>query len=213
VPWINDRFYANPAYGRAVERARSAETNADEPEAGTHWVTIDGHHVLMERQHTTGGPHIKPKKASISARDKAYLDKYFEAVQALAKKYGVDPALVLGLGSESGFATRGTYLRTGDAFGMTAGGTSHMMVASSPAQNAKQFFDNYGAQIRDIGDNLPTFLNALKGLDESGNRVPGWKVYNSSHPAAWRSMVEDGVRQMKRDMPTYFAGRPKAAPR
>jgi hypothetical protein len=46
-------------------------------------------------------------------RDKAYLDKYYDAVAAFAKRYNVDPALVLGVGIESGFASEGTYLRTG----------------------------------------------------------------------------------------------------
>lgn len=73
MPFINGRFYMNPAYGRAIERARTAnqiwseeipgltgsslreqnfandvspsETHRKDSDA--HWVTIDGHHVLI----------------------------------------------------------------------------------------------------------------------------------------------------------------------
>jgi hypothetical protein len=69
----------------------------------------------------------------LSARDKSYLDKYYDPVRVMAKRYAVDPALVLGVGIESGFASKGTYLRTGDAFGMTGGSGEHMTAANSPA--------------------------------------------------------------------------------
>jgi rare lipoprotein A (peptidoglycan hydrolase) len=42
MPFVNGKFYANLLYGRALERAR-----AEQPEQGAHWVTIDGHHVLI----------------------------------------------------------------------------------------------------------------------------------------------------------------------
>jgi hypothetical protein len=80
MPFINGRFYMNRAYGRAIERARTAnqiwseeipgptgvslreqsfgndvslsETHRKDSDA--HWVTIDGHHVLIES--TQAGP-------------------------------------------------------------------------------------------------------------------------------------------------------------
>ena len=63
MPWINGRFYMNPAHGRAVELARAAETAAQHPmpheqqHDGTHWVTIDHHHVLIDEVHV--GEHHK----------------------------------------------------------------------------------------------------------------------------------------------------------
>lgn len=46
MPFVNGKFYMNPAYGRAIENARASEsTDGDQ---GGHWVTIDGHHVLIQ---------------------------------------------------------------------------------------------------------------------------------------------------------------------
>jgi rare lipoprotein A (peptidoglycan hydrolase) len=47
MPFINGKFYMNPAYGRAVERARDAEGGLPEDEGG-HWVTINGRHLLIQ---------------------------------------------------------------------------------------------------------------------------------------------------------------------
>jgi hypothetical protein len=168
MPLIKGKYYANPAFGRAVEAARAAEEERpDENNEGGRWVTINGHHVLLHDSQAKRQPQL-------SVRDKAYLDKYYDAVAALAKRYNVDPALVLGVGIESGFASEGTYLRTGDAFGMTGGNTKHMTKSESPEQNVKQFFDNYGNQIRGTGNDASAFVNGLQGCDPSGKRVNGW---------------------------------------
>lgn len=58
MPFINGRFYMNPAYGRALEAARLADEGAedekpemlaasDPPDGNDHWVTINHHHVLI----------------------------------------------------------------------------------------------------------------------------------------------------------------------
>jgi len=52
MPFINGRFYMNPVYGQAVENARAAEaaSSPHEPQPhdpNAHWVTLDGHHVLI----------------------------------------------------------------------------------------------------------------------------------------------------------------------
>jgi rare lipoprotein A (peptidoglycan hydrolase) len=65
MPRINGRYYINPAYGRALERARAAGDPPDRQEplgdSDTHWVTIDGRHVLIpERQGSQPSP--KPKQ-------------------------------------------------------------------------------------------------------------------------------------------------------
>jgi hypothetical protein len=74
MPFINGKFYMNPAYGRAIERARKAggiwseerpefagaplqkqnfsnegsPSNAQQQSSGDHWVTINGRHVLIQ---------------------------------------------------------------------------------------------------------------------------------------------------------------------
>ena len=225
MPFINGRFYINPAYGRVLERARAAEADSrhaepkgqqdrvplfvlanSEPEQDAHWVTINGQHVLIHGTQT-GRAQIHTATPHLSVRDKAYLDKYYDTVAALAKAYNVDPALVLGVGAESGFAFKGTYLKTGDAFGMTGGSTKHMTRATSPAENVQQFFDNYGNQIRGTGSDASAFINALRGRDAFGEHVKGWKVYNSDRPAAWAQMTADGIHQMQRSIPIYVSQR------
>jgi hypothetical protein len=193
----------NPAQGRAVEFARAAETVAQHPTPhkqqhdGAHWVTINGHHVLIDETHPSRSRHLSP-------RDKAHLDKYYDAVAKLARKYKIDPALILGLGIESGFASQGTYLRTGDAFGMTGGTLKHMTRAASPAQNVQQLVDSYGDQIRGTGSDAPAFINALQGRNAAGVLVKGWKIYNSVNPV-WGRTISAGIDQMRRDVPSYLA--------
>lgn len=203
MPFINGRFYINPAHGRAVEQARAAEATShphQPQDPNAHWVTMDGRHVLIH-----GTQAARPRQ--LSPRNKAYLDKYYDAVATLAKAYNLDPALVLGVGTESGFASQGTYLRTGDAFGMTGGSTRNMTTAASPAENVQQFFDNYGNQIRGVGSDASAFINALQGRDAFGRHGKGWKVYNSDRPAAWEQMTHDGIQQMHRDIPIYVSQR------
>jgi len=50
MPFVNGRFYLNPAHGRSVERARAAEMHQTGPsdEHAEHWVTINGRHVLIQ---------------------------------------------------------------------------------------------------------------------------------------------------------------------
>lgn len=59
MPFVNGRFYMNPAHGRAVERARIAQTTSDHPDSrlldpDAHWVTLNHRHVLIheaQREH------------------------------------------------------------------------------------------------------------------------------------------------------------------
>ncbi len=67
MPFINGKFYMNPAYGRAVEHlrlrgatpikgaAQQAEVREDGDPDGR-WVTIDGNHVLIQgaQRHRVG---------------------------------------------------------------------------------------------------------------------------------------------------------------
>lgn len=129
MPFVNGKFYINPTIGRVLERnkkraiivnfaqGRPFQESAPQADSNGHWVTIDGRHVFIHEAQRTA----KSEPSALSGRDKAYLDKYYEPVVHSAKKYNVDPALVLGLGFESGFASAGTYLRRGDAFGLTGG--------------------------------------------------------------------------------------------
>lgn len=215
MPFINGKFYMNPAYGREVEHLRlggatpikDAAQQADVGEDGDpdgHWITMDGNHVLIDQTKKGKAPHKPTITAELSLRDKPYLDKYYDAVNVLAKRYDVEPGLVLGIGIESGFAAAGTYLRTGGAFGMTGGSTKHMTKAHSPSDNVKQFFDNYGDQIRGTGNDESAFIRGLQGRTASGEREKGWKVYNSVN-LNWAKMTRDGISQMRRAVPLYLS--------
>ena len=63
MPFINGKFYMNPGYGRAVERARGAEPASrqreQEQDQDAHWVTIDGRHVLIQ------GAKARPNSRSL----------------------------------------------------------------------------------------------------------------------------------------------------
>ena len=64
MPFINGKFYMNPAYGRALENAR-ANGPTDEDQGG-HRVTIKGHHVLIEEAQGGRTQHNNPKHAGHS---------------------------------------------------------------------------------------------------------------------------------------------------
>lgn len=56
MPFINGRFYMNPAYGQAVENARAADAKSapqrPQPQRpDDHWVTIQGRHVWLHEPH------------------------------------------------------------------------------------------------------------------------------------------------------------------
>ncbi|MGB6745436.1 MAG: hypothetical protein WBE38_17450, partial [Terracidiphilus sp.] len=118
-----------------------------------------------------------------------------------------DPALVLGLGIESGFATKGTYLRTGDAFGMTGGSTAHMTYARNPEQNVDQLFSRFGDEMRGTGSNISIFLNNLEKEDANGNQITSQGMYNSVEipPTAWKAFITSGIQEMQRDIPIYLS--------
>jgi hypothetical protein len=84
-----------------------------------------------------------------------------------------------------------------------------MTTATSPGENVKQFFNKYGNQIRDTGNDDSAFLNALQGLDASGKRVKGWKVYNTEYPAKWYALMKRGISEMRRSAPAYLSERDK----
>lgn len=73
MPFINGKFYMNPAYGRAVEDARDAEAPSQsddsikraQPDGDGHWVTINHHHVLIDegRDQTARRPRKRMSSA------------------------------------------------------------------------------------------------------------------------------------------------------
>jgi hypothetical protein len=148
-----------------------------------------------------------PPARHISVRDQAYLDRYYDAVGMTAKEYGVDPELVLAVGVGSGFGTEGSYRKTGDASGMTDGENGHMPTVSSPEEDVKLFFHNYGSQIRGTGSDADAFINALQGHDSSGKRVAGWRRYNNEDPDREGNLIRSGISQMKSDVPVYLEQR------
>lgn len=147
--------------------------------------------------------------AKLSDQNRSYLDRYYDAVAKYANQYKINPAFPLGLGIESTFGSGGTYLKTGDAFGMTGGSTAHMTHSASPEENARQLFDLYGPQMQGVGDDATAFINAMQGRNAKGQAVPGWRVYNSKNAAAWEAMAKNGISQMQRDLPLYLSTRAK----
>ncbi|HVJ52587.1 MAG TPA: hypothetical protein VM689_09010 [Aliidongia sp.] len=195
----------------AAAEASKAATHGQLSDAARHLadavrhVGIDRWSGFVERAAAKVDAQAAATGGALSSRDRAYLVRYYEPVVALAKKYSVDPMLVLALGAESGYATAGTYLKTHDAFGMTGGTTDHMTYASSPAENVRHFFAIYGAQIYGVGSDADAFLKALEGQDVTGAPVKAWRTYNSEFAEQWLKMVRDGIHQMRRDVPLYQA--------
>ncbi len=82
MPIINGRYYANPAYGRAIERARQREQfggtrparagNGARARADGHWVTIAHRHVLIDEaragQDRRGNEQIRHSRIELTAR-------------------------------------------------------------------------------------------------------------------------------------------------
>ena len=74
MPFVNGKFYMNPAYGRSVELARVAELRRDrahaaDNDADAHWVTIDHHHLLVhEQQRGTPGSDREGSRANLDRR-------------------------------------------------------------------------------------------------------------------------------------------------
>jgi hypothetical protein len=155
-----------------------------------------------------GGVPLLPLKClvpGILERDSRYLDNYYPAVAPLARTYGVNPALPLGMGVESAFGTKGTYGTTKDVFGITGGDKNPDVMArpSGPAEDSATFFRLYGPQFSGAGDDKNRFLNALQGKDPSGRPVPGWRIYNSKPSNTWNSMARKGIAQMLSQVPLY----------
>jgi hypothetical protein len=87
MPFINGRYYMNPAHGNAVERARYTKINAPAPQAhgqtsGAHWVTINDRHIL-----------IRDRAGVRTASDETTkLNKIYNEISGLRPKEGVTTA-------------------------------------------------------------------------------------------------------------------------
>lgn len=89
MPFVNGRFYINPAYGRALERARATgSTPPDQDSRGAegHWVTIDHRHILI---HETVGQN--PHEASHEGRS-ANLERRARIAE-IARKHNGDTSM------------------------------------------------------------------------------------------------------------------------
>jgi len=90
MPFINGRFYMNPAYGRAVERTRGPQaaperSGPQQQGQGAHWVTIDGKHVLIHE--TQAGQARRLAKHEDAQRRKVI--KIYNETSGLRPKSGV----------------------------------------------------------------------------------------------------------------------------
>lgn len=60
MPFVNGKYYMNPAYGRGVENARESKSVEDhDDDLASHWVTIEGRHVLI---HEPIGPQEQSRQ-------------------------------------------------------------------------------------------------------------------------------------------------------
>jgi RHS repeat-associated protein len=180
-------------------------------------------------------PPCRPctEKPGLSERDARYLCMYLEPMVAkiIEGTYFVDPALPLGLGFESGFATSPRYFRTGDAFGMSGGGkgpgTGHAVHASSPEDDVNELFSepkgkgcadspSYGERMRGTGSLDSLFLDRLEREDANGNQLTGppdkngnrpsvWSCLFNPYPDTWKPLMEEGINQMRKDIPIFLS--------
>ena len=86
MPFVNGRFYMNPSHGRAVERARAAKNSPNEQaqEPGAHWVTINGHHVLIGEMQAGPAPNHEDSQRNRDRR---------AAIAHAAKKHDGDTSM------------------------------------------------------------------------------------------------------------------------
>ena len=92
MPFIDGRYYMNPAYGRALQRARAAEAasqlhETDQQEPGAHWVTIDGRHVLIQETQARRARHkLSSTTLNLGGRK---VDVTFSAIETNTGNRGV----------------------------------------------------------------------------------------------------------------------------
>jgi|SRR5690348_4418680 len=70
MPFVNGKFYMNPAHGRALERARSDQ----DPDA--HWVTIDGQHVLIHEAQPGQAQNNPRRRMSLSPNGLNFIKRH-----------------------------------------------------------------------------------------------------------------------------------------
>ena len=173
-------------------------------------------------------PPCKPctDKPGLSPTEARYLCLYYQPMAAKVSTYDVNVALPLGLGIESTFASAGTYLSTGDAFGITGGSLKHMPHVTSPEQDVDLLFSSgttcgtpsYGERMRGTGSNITLFLQHLELEDAKNNQlttkpdkngnVQNLKcMYNSDKlpPTGWKAMVRYGIGEMQKDIPIFLS--------
>lgn len=190
-------------YARSVQASTPRESDGDA-------VPLQ----LMASQVGAAGRTQAPNRSAVECQapgltpsDNHFLNGYYRPVATLARQYGVDPALVLGVAGESGFGSAGTYRRTNDAFGMTGGSTRHMTTASGPDENAREFFQGYGPQIQGSGSDVDRFVNGLLGRDPSGAVVRGWKQYNKNK--GYDLGLKSWISRMQRETPRFLQACPQ----
>jgi hypothetical protein len=89
MPFLNGKFYMNPAYGRAVERARASEAvsahdDSQQQGQGDHWVTIDHRHVLIQETQAGRAQH----KAQLHSAQRREVIRIYNEYSGLRPKPG-----------------------------------------------------------------------------------------------------------------------------
>lgn len=192
MPLINGRFYMNPAYGHAVERARGAEatSNQHEPQqqdANAHWVTIDGRHVLIHETQGRRTPHGHQSqpgpRASIqfpsSERERRL------AVIVFNETGGLTPSAQSGKGSAAGLHNAGVAAAEVSKRAIERGHANRVAPDELNTGLWQGLNDQNPAAIRAWNDSLSAARTALAGsnttqdathfrLDAKTGTIPPW---------------------------------------
>lgn len=81
MPFVNGRFYMNPAQGRAVERARIAQTTSDRPDSppldpDAHWVTINHRHIVIHEAQQGPVPSKPHRCMALSSKGLDFIKRH-----------------------------------------------------------------------------------------------------------------------------------------
>jgi len=206
MPFVNGKFYMNPAYGQAAERARAAHAASDHAAANpqdqdAHWVTIGGKHVLIQEMQPGQAQHGTQKLTKKS--ENAILESSLTAEQAVAfedavadagKKYGINPNILVGI------AVKESSLRPGYETNL-GGSAAGLMGLTDRVQNA------YGLNNQVAMGSSPTAITCQVYVAASYLRDLMHDPVPSSHPSHQLEIALGYYRSNRHDVNRAIASK------